>query len=341
MINFIIHKLGFGGAERVLSELANEMSRTQNVVIYCRDIKNFAYQLDEKITMIEFKSYFKLAKRLKGNKAIVFVYPVGTLLLLYNWMFNFNSFYILRHANNYKRFEKVAVGTNVLKRGLLLIYFNINIRFIKFYHHHIVLNSNMKYHLENVWGVKNSKITIIKNPVNLKFINAKPIGDKIDVLFIGRLIKSKGILDLTFFIQRLPELNFTIIGDGPFRKDIMELQNQNQNLIYIPKSDSVLKYYKNTKILVLPSYKEGSPNVIIEALAVGIPVIAYDCETGPGELIKNNTNGFLVTLGDKTQFLEKIKTSINKNWNRKEIKSTIKSHATDKVSEEYVNILKD
>ena len=78
------------------------------------------------------------------------------------------------------------------------------------------------------------------------------------------------------------------------------------------------KYLAQSDIFVLPSLLEGFPNVILEALACGLPIISTNCESGPNEILDNNKYGFLTKVGDsldmsqKMIYLAKNKDLINK-----------------------------
>ncbi len=66
------------------------------------------------------------------------------------------------------------------------------------------------------------------------------------------------------------------------------------------------KYLKKSDIFVLSSLWEGFPNVILEALCCGLPVVSTDCLTGPAEIINSGENGFLVNVGDYAAMADRI-----------------------------------
>jgi L-malate glycosyltransferase len=104
-----------------------------------------------------------------------------------------------------------------------------------------------------------------------------------------------------------------------------------------------------SKVLALPSYMENSPNVIIEALAVGIPVVAY-AVGGIPELIQDNFNGYLVRLGDIDEFAKKLKAIVSdselfKRLSRNAMASVTNKHepsiVSSKMYQAYLQILDD
>lgn len=113
------------------------------------------------------------------------------------------------------------------------------------------------------------------------------------VLFVGSLIKTKGVLELCSALTRLAAqgVRAIFIGDGPLR-GIVEGTSNAQCLGLLPSFDSVLDYMLAADVLVLPSYREGTPTVIVEAGAAGTPVIASNVGGIP-ELL-NNDRGILL-----------------------------------------------
>ncbi|VVB84845.1 Trehalose synthase [uncultured archaeon] len=125
---------------------------------------------------------------------------------------------------------------------------------------------------------------------------------EIKVGFIGRFAQEKGISN---FIEAIPlvlnnkeNVNFLIIGDGPLLKDVktslkkMNLQTKVELLNWIPQ-DKLVSYLNELKLLVIPSYTEGLPNIMLEAMACGTPVLATSVGAIPA-VIKNGETGFLM-----------------------------------------------
>ena len=125
------------------------------------------------------------------------------------------------------------------------------------------------------------------------------------VLAAGRLTTQKGFdLLLPAFgrvVERHPEWMLRIYGDGPQRKplerQIMELELSNNVLLMGPAKRLDLEM-SQASMYVLSSRFEGLPMVMIEAMSLGLPVVAFDCPTGPGEVIEDGRSGILVPDGD-------------------------------------------
>ncbi len=137
------------------------------------------------------------------------------------------------------------------------------------------------------------------------------------LLFVGRLTAGKGIevlLEAILALRgRLPDLTLTVVGDGPRRSD---LENQSRargladhvSFVGAKNQDEVAKLLTDHDIFVLPSFAEGVPVVLMEAMGAGLPVVATQVG-GMTELIDDGISGFLVRpfdaeqLGDRVQQL--------------------------------------
>ena len=135
------------------------------------------------------------------------------------------------------------------------------------------------------------------------------------LLYVGRLAAAKGLPVLFESLSALKQrVNFdvvlTVIGDGPDRVQLesqVSQLNLEQSVRFIgyQNQTEVRRYLQETDIFVLPSFAEGVPVSLMEALASGIPVISTQI-AGIAELVENGKNGYLVTPGDSSQLAEKI-----------------------------------
>jgi glycosyltransferase involved in cell wall biosynthesis len=125
------------------------------------------------------------------------------------------------------------------------------------------------------------------------------------VLFVGRLVKEKGVDRLLRVWASLPgheTMLLLIVGDGPLRED---LESQTRNLELLPSvrflghQAEVSKFYSVADLFVLPSKTEGMSNSLLEAMAVGLPVVASNVG-GNKDVIKDQQSGFLVDWEDTT-----------------------------------------
>lgn len=142
-------------------------------------------------------------------------------------------------------------------------------------------------------------IQIISNGVDVDFFTAVEKSDKeeIQVLFVSRLIEGKG---LQYVIPHMGKVNnevgkkvhLTIVGDGPYRDTLENICIDNHMEQYVSfegrkNKQELLPYYQGADLFILPSKSEGMPNVVLEAMATGLPILMTPCE-GSKELIQGN-----------------------------------------------------
>ncbi len=130
------------------------------------------------------------------------------------------------------------------------------------------------------------------------------------VLSVGRLSQEKGHVDLILALAALrrisPSLRFKliIVGDGPEREQIEIVAQTNgltEQLLFTGQVSQVQQYYAIADIVALPSYSEGSPNVLLEAMSAGLPIVAT-AVGGVPEIATTEKNALLVTVNDPEGF---------------------------------------
>ena len=156
-------------------------------------------------------------------------------------------------------------------------------------------------------GVNAQMIHIVPNGVHLGEISAiVPSDDICDVLFVGRLIKEKNVNVLLEAVelvrQEIPNIKCIIIGNGPEKEQLIELARTNtlieSNVRFFEFLDykEVIARMKASKILVLPSSREGFGMVVVEAFACGVPVLTVDEVHNAAAELVDETCGFVVEL---------------------------------------------
>lgn len=157
-------------------------------------------------------------------------------------------------------------------------------------------------------NVPGSRVTVIPNAVRWPMETAEPVvpppareGRK-RLLAVGRLHPHKGFdMLLQAFAQlvhHFPNWDLVILGEGEER-DSLETQVATLELegrVTLPgRVGNLADWYADSDLYVLSSRVEGLSNTLIEAMASGLPVVAFDCETGPREIIRDGIDGVLVT----------------------------------------------
>lgn len=174
-----------------------------------------------------------------------------------------------------------------------------------------------------------------------------------ELLFVGRLHNVKGLPHLLEAFRRVEEshleVRLTIVGKGPMEKDLKEKAEAlsiDDSIEFLGEidHDELPNYYRCADIFVLPSLSEGLSNVIMEAMACGLPVVATDVG-GNSELIESEKGGFLVDPGDSEELTRSLIDLIEHPEFRKEMgdfnRDLIKKYSQEKVLRKRTRILEE
>jgi len=176
----------------------------------------------------------------------------------------------------------------------------------------------------------NSQITAIANPCPFPVKEyTKKENTKI-VLAVGRLTNIKGFdMLLEAWIQvnlSMPDWKLKIVGEGEDRAELTHFIEKNKltdSVELVGNTDDVSQYYIQAEIFCLSSRFEGFPMVLLETLAFGLPVVSFDCDTGPAEVLED-TGSILVPQSDVSLLAESLVNLMNDEERRKVISSQSK-----------------
>lgn len=136
-------------------------------------------------------------------------------------------------------------------------------------------------------------------------------GEQHTFLAVGRLSQEKQFAQMinvfADFCKSNSEWNLIIIGDGGLREELkmlIESYNIGNRVNLKHFTNNIEKEYLSSSILLSTSKSEGLP--MIEAQSYGLPIIAYNCKTGPADIVIDGQNGFLVEVDDKNTMLQKM-----------------------------------
>lgn len=153
-----------------------------------------------------------------------------------------------------------------------------------------------------------NKGIVLKNPIDASRIPKFDIKKREKIIVsAGRLDKQKNfpllIESFAEFQKLYPEYKLIIYGEGRLREELESLAGSllNKDTYLFPgRQSDLLEKIKDTSMFILTSDYEGMPNVLLEAMCMGMPVISTDCPSGgPKEVIENNINGILIPVGDQ------------------------------------------
>lgn len=205
-------------------------------------------------------------------------------------------------------------------------------------------------------GVDGGKIHVVYNGINFTSFFQKPVSEarselNLDqnrqvVLFVGNLKKAKGCLELVQAFAQVahdfPNLDLHFIGEGEMKHQIIGISRQKSLVERVflhgskPHQD-ICSWYNAATIISLPSYSEGVPNVLLEAMACGRPVVATEVGGIP-EIITSST-GILVPCKDVHALSVALKTALQGSWDSDKIASHAKCFTWERNIEQLNKII--
>jgi glycosyltransferase involved in cell wall biosynthesis len=164
------------------------------------------------------------------------------------------------------------------------------------------------------------------------------------VLAAARLQAHKGFLTLirAFAVfRRSHTARLVILGEGPERKtleaEIARLGLDSE--VSLPGFfQNPFAFMKRARVFVLSSEYEGLPNVLIQAMALGTPVVATDCNCGPAEILAGGALGELVPVGNVDAMAEALGRSIGLRGSEEARLSVLKRYSAERVTTEYLRL---
>lgn len=349
---FILASLIDGGSEKVfwlLSQGFNKKLYDVNIILLDSNKGCFSTELSG-VTFINLdtkkasKSFFKLYKLIKKEQPYVVFSTTDHINILVSFVSLFvkipnliarasnnphqmkhfeglkSRFWMLFTRLSYNKYDKIVCQTEEMKQSVLVEY-----------------NLNPK------------QLVVIPNPVlYTNIIKEANRGNGIvyqkKLLIVARMSKEKGFDRLLEIFSELPETYFlSIAGDGPLKNDIVDKINLlkiSSRVKLLGRISNVIHTISKHDVFVLSSFTEGFPNVILESLSVGVPVVTFRVG-GISGLVRDGFNGYVVEQDDMDGFKNKVITACNKVWNADVIKEDVCSnYALDKVVQQYECLIK-
>ncbi len=143
-------------------------------------------------------------------------------------------------------------------------------------------------------------------------------------------------------IANLLDVRLMLLGDGVMRKDYLQLAHQlgvADKIIMPGFAKNPFPYYETADLFVLSSDYEGFGNVIVEALACGIPVVSTDCPSGPAEILSDDLFGLLAPVGDADALAVSMQASLKRKWNKAILQERAKSFSPARIVNQYITEL--
>ncbi|MBD0452764.1 glycosyltransferase family 4 protein [Acinetobacter baumannii] len=320
-ICFLIGNLNHsGGTERVTTLIANELvEKGYNIFILnlVSGTQPF-FKLDNRI---EVASLYPQAVSMKKHL-------IGTILKIRNYAKN-NNIDTLIDVDSILSVFSVPALFGLKIKHICWEHFNFKVdlgssfrrlgrRLAAHYCDYIVtLTERDKGFWQSAIKKRNAEIITIMNPSPYKDIVNIPKKENKIILAAGRLTYQKGfdlLLKIWGNIYRdYPDWRLLIVGEGEDRADLENFiqDNEIKNVQLPGRTQDIDSYYRQASIFCLSSRFEGLGMVLLEAQAYGLPIVSFDCDVGPSEIISDSLNGFLVKNNDTKAFEVKLRKLID------------------------------
>ncbi len=197
----------------------------------------------------------------------------------------------------------------------------------------VTVSKALEERIRRDYGYKN--VSTIYNPIEQEEAGLELQLDFQFIIGIGRM--KTNIKQFDHLIKAYKKSNsrnhnikLLLAGDGVYKKELELLVEKVElvdDVIFLGQIDNAKDYLKRAYFTALTSKNEGFPNVLLESLVNSTPVVAYNCESGPNEIIQNNENGLLVKNQDITEFT----LAINKMISDKDLYENCKANAKSSI----------
>ena len=343
-ILIIFSNLGLGGVQKKIVDIVNELSIVQhNLPIYIllrkkgsfdlsREINNrnvdIIYYTDSfKVKTPLFFPFFVLYKiwQLKPCAVLSFLSPFSLPVLLAKLLFFWRKFKIVVSEDYYTseiiQYLKYSKLNHV---GIRVLYPKADVI--------ITQTLSVKKDLIITYNIPKEKIKIIPNWTNLYKAKISDTYKTYDMIYTGRFAKSKQINVLLLGLIMIKKFNkdvkLALIGDGEERENLVEYIKRNnlqKNVEFLGIKYDVENFLKKSKIFAYASQSkaEGFPLAILEAMAMGTPVLTSRF-AGAEEIIKDDENGY--TYNDLDEFVKKTLLLLNNSSLRNSVASKAKKY---------------
>lgn len=314
-ITFFVYDIyQMGGVEKVVTLIANELSKKYEVEIVSlhRNNEELFYKLNDNIKVWNILGkdltpiklyypylYFKTKKALKNYKTDIFVCAGMGYVGLSLFMRKCSKYIAWEHMSSLA--GKVG-GIMWLGRKLSAKYADKII---------VLTKKDMQINI-NKFGTQ-EKICQIYNPIEIVQIDKEYDNTSKKIVSSGRLEYQKGfdmLIDVASKVfEKHPDWEWHIYGDGPDKENLQKSIDEkglNSNLKLMGKTNKMNEAYKEYSMFVLTSRYEGLGIVNIEAHYAKLPIVAFNCDCGPDEIIQDAVNGYLVDCFDIDKMAEKI-----------------------------------
>ena len=337
----------FGGAERVISFLTNAM--VSRYEVYCVNMyKNQSvYSIAEDVHMVYLteknqRLRYALIPRVKTMRAflkekkIEAVVCVGMTSVLETCLATMGLPVKIAFAeqSTLNKYKNMPTARRKQRYHLKCLQWLIN----HFMSRIIVLTEKEKGNYQKTYAINTQKLTVIPNFMEEALLEGvRPYdGNAKRIMTIGRIVYAKGYEYLVDVAQKVfarhPDWRWDIYGDGEaeYKEKIAALIRERGlegRLTLCGNRRDIYDLYQNYGIYVMTSRYEGLPMVLLEAKVKKLPLVSFDIDSGPSDIIEDGVSGYLVPPFDTDAMAERICELIE----HPELRQKFSDHAWDNI----------
>lgn len=361
-IAIVLPNLQGGGAEKVAVNLANTWVSWGLAVefVLMKRKGEFLELVDSRVTIHDLTCQrvrqvpIALRHYLRSRKptiTIVNMWPLTSIATLSWWLAGSpGKFFVCEHVGLSWHVKRDLNIPSVFVRWILYIS-----------HSHVTgvvtVSAGAARDLAQMARIPREKISVIYNPVAIVNSNVGNVSRKLsqrsylwggrfrtNMLTVGNLkeVKNHRLL-LRAFSSVASDLDagLVILGEGSLRpileQDIHDLDLSGKVLMPGFEMDPS-RWYASADLFLLSSDFEGFGNVIVEALAHGLPVVSTDCPHGPAEILERGRYGELAPVGNAEEFALAIRRSLSRDWNRETLRERALDFSIPKQAQAYLDL---
>lgn len=349
---FLVPSLIGGGAQRVFSILLRHLDRSrfephiamvQATGAYLEDIPADVVIHDLNISRVRYAApaIVRLIRTLKPQAVLATLGHVNLTLMAIKPLLPKSAKLLIREAAVATAFLDLEVKHPAIWRWF---YRHLYRRADKI----VCLSDSMVEDMVQNFGLPRAKLARIYNPVDTEHVREfaeqqeNPYsGSGPHLVSVGRLCRQKGydilLNAMPEVLKQMPDATLSIVGEGPLE---LELKEQARNLLlnhivrFTGFQQNPWAYVKHADLFVLPSRYEGMPNVVLEAFALGTPVVATDCPGAVRELQQFNLQMILVPP-ENPEALARAIVSASRLGHTQQSENRLKQFNVEQITEEY------
>jgi glycosyltransferase involved in cell wall biosynthesis len=357
-ISLLITSLTLGGAQSVCVDLANNFIRrgwTVDLIVLHLNDAIYLERLNSEVNLIN----LNVIKARHAISALGQQLANVQTLLVFNYELTLIS--ILMKYIRHRKISVIAITPSIIsensknirgtwKRWVLSNIINLFYGKSDFV---VCQSQGVREDFIRIFPEASNRVTVIPNPISSPIeqfsnqLTGQETRQKDYLLCVGRLEPEKGFDDairaFAAIHTQFPQLRLKFLGTGSLKPELttLAIKLKVEKLIDFEGFQSnLIPYYLNASATLLTSHYEGLGNVLVESIALGTPIVAFDCPSGPRDIVVEGSNGYLIPFRDQSKLEEGIIKCLMTAWDHQAVHQTALKFSSKHIIDAYVDIIK-